>query len=221
MVCEETEGEFSWFAPLVWWSDWALVTSTATWFVWVWQTFIKKNTNGQGPSLILIELSLPLSIFAMIGYTVYLGTGNWGDDLVDNEACHTLTDSAIPKQGNEPSNLDNLYLASAFITIICIHYICPVSNVVLYFKYYARKKPWKPFRPIGFISIISMIVILVQAIGEQVIYCTNNIYIVSLVAIVMCTVIHALFFYRLKENDKEESLDADSEKADSTELSPI
>lgn len=215
MVCEETDAEFSRFAPLVWYSDWAFVTCAITWFVWVWRK-VFKNSSAQedSSSLCLIELSLPLSIFAMIGYTVYLGTSNWGDDFVNKEACHSLTDTATPKQGteDEPSISVMFYLASSKITGYCVHYVCPISIAVLYFKHYVRKAPWKPLRPIGVVTFLSLIVVLAQEVGGVVIYCTENIYLTALYAILSCTIFHALFFFRRsgdsdKDTDKEEGGD--------------
>ncbi len=212
MVCKETDDEYSWFAPLIWYSDWALLSSTITWCAWVWKEKVLTTTNHdeeqqqpqqeeeeEDSSLFLIELSLPLSIFAMIGYsTVYLGTSNWGSDFVDQEACHSLVDSATPKNGIEDgiSTSARFYLVAGNLTTLQVHYVYPVSNIVLYFKYYTRNKaPWKPYQPIGFIIVLSVFVVLAQEVGGVMIYCTNSIYITALYAILCCTFFHALFFF--------------------------
>jgi hypothetical protein len=191
MICTEIDGTFSIIAPFVWWSNWTFVTTTITWAVWVWRKVI-KNISPQD-SLFLIELSLPLSIFVMIGYTMYLVTSGLGDDLVDDEVCHRVLDLCIPKEATSEFK-KNAYLSLAFLTTICMHYLCAIVNVVLYLKYYKRRA-WTPFAIIGLITVLSIIVVLAQEVGHVVIYCTNNIYMVASVAVIMCTIIHALFFH--------------------------
>merc|ERR1719461_2585882 len=45
MVCKETDGGYSWLAPLIWYSDWALLTSTITWCTWVWKEKVRTVTT--------------------------------------------------------------------------------------------------------------------------------------------------------------------------------
>mmetsp|Transcript_11080 Transcript_11080/g.17138 ORF Transcript_11080/g.17138 Transcript_11080/m.17138 type:complete len:284 (+) Transcript_11080:923-1774(+) len=222
-ICDETDGDFSRYAPFFWYSSWALNTSTITWFAFAWK-FIKVKTAGTSSessrdhSLILIELSLPLSMFAMIGFTIYLATSSWGADLINQEECHRLVDATTPKDdgSEELSASSKMNLVAQIIVNLCIHYVCPIANTALYFAYHTRKAPWNPARPVGFILILSVVVVIAQEVGGLVIYCTNSIYLTALYAILFVTACHALFFFQRegKCNDPRDTLDLDEEEAE-------
>eukprot|EP00984_Skeletonema_dohrnii_P005952 scaffold2112_cov85-Skeletonema_dohrnii-CCMP3373.AAC.1 len=222
-ICDETDGDFSRYAPLFWYSSWALITSTITWYAFAWK-FIKVETVGTSSessralSLILIELSLPLSMFAMIGFTIYLATSSWGADWLNQEDCHRLVDAATPKDDDseELSATSKMNLVAQMIATLCIHYVCPIANAALYFAYHTRKAPWNPVRPVGFILILSVVVVIAQEAGGLIIYCTNSIYLIALYAILFVTACHALFFFQRegKCNDPGDILDLDEEEAE-------
>lgn len=201
VVCTENDGQFSIIGPFIWWSNWAFVATSITWADYVLKVI--KNINPKD-SLVLIELSLPLSIFVMVGYTLYLYLSGWGDDLVNQETCYRLADLYISREGTTVTQR-NLHMGFGLLTTTCMHYICAIINSGLYFKYYVIST-WRPYFTIGFVSVLSIIVVLSQEVGHYLIYCTNNIYIPAGLAILMCTILHALFFFRpcvIKQGGKE------------------
>lgn len=212
-ICDETDGDFSRYAQF---------SSTITWFAFAWKLF-KVETAGtssqssRARSLILIELSLPLSMFAMIGFTIYLATSSWGADLINQEECHRLVDATTPKDdgSEELSASSKMNLVAQIIVNLCIHYVCPIANTALYFAYHTRKASWNPVRPVGFILILSVVVVIAQEAGGLVIYCTNSIYLTALYAILFVTACHALFFFQREGicNDPMDILDLDEEEA--------
>ena len=197
MVCQDaTNAQPSLLAPIVWFSTWSLLSTCFTWTAWVRYHFFGREDDSISTETMmsLLEVSLPLSVTVSFAYTVYLASNHWGTDIVDTDVCYGVVGTGIPIEGTSPAGVA-IFFGFALLSNLCMHYLCAVVNLVLYFNCNTRR-PWQPWLTLGLLASQSITIVLLQDFGGFLIYCTDNIFLACTMTLFVCMVVHALCFLR-------------------------
>jgi hypothetical protein len=158
--------------------------------------------------IFVYRLALPWSMMTTICYSFMLFTSNFGRDLVDEEICLTISDSATPLGTNEMKA--NIWLVSDRVNNFITHYLITISNGLLFMSCLKGKHNFAytqkiPIFQIGILFINMSGIILIHTYIQKV-YCVDDIY-MSVGLIVAVFVFSHLFFY---EMNRRFSISADA-----------
>jgi len=174
-TCTKTKTIVPWF---IWFTSWCLWLTTASFLAWQGSIFA-TSTNNSCVGCVLFRLALPWSITTAISYTFYIATTNGGSDMVDEDLCWTVSDSAIPKTTTTtPTTAEIAFLVFDRIANFTAHYACMVINLSLFVarnktgKYECDRMSWCG---LAAYSALGIIIAVVHSYVDDV-YCTDNIW---------------------------------------------
>jgi len=184
-ICTEPETIAPWF---VWFTSWCLWSTTAL-FV-ASRCFARKR----GLLDVLVRLALPWSITTTISYSYYLLTTNGGHDMVDDELCYTMSDSAIPR--TTPRAAAITFLVFDRISNITAHYVCMVINISIFMsnkelKYTCDRISWLGLTAYACLAIV---IALVHSYVDEV-YCTDDIWLSIAMSVGAFAVVHGALVF--------------------------